>query len=131
MVVDRAGSRDGGRADEISVGFRQARDAPHDCRSEGADGDLAISADGTLIAGAGTSAITVWETGHRPPVSELSRAAALGSAGLQRGTRTSGDRDGGRQHLYKVFATDSWSEVATPALPDGLHGVVAFSRMVN
>ncbi len=25
---------------------------------------------------------------------------------------------------YKVFNTDSWSEVATPALPDGLDGVL-------
>ncbi len=47
--------------------------------------DLAISADGKLIAGAGASAISVWETDTGRLVKELSVAESP-TAGLQRGS---------------------------------------------
>ena len=82
---------------------------------------IAISPDGKLIAGAGASAISVWETDTDRLVKELP---------VENPRLLAFSADHGRLAIvmtdasYRVFNTDSWSEVATPALPDGLDGVL-------
>ena len=82
------------------VGFRQARDAPHHCRSEGADA-------GPRDQRRREHDRRRWHlrdqrvgNRHRSPRQGTPRGESP-TAGLQRGSWTSGDRDGGR-HLQGI-----------------------------
>ena len=123
IVVDRAGKYlvTAGKDGKSSCGISASTSAPHDCRSEGAMPDFAISADGKLIAGAGASAIRVWETDTGLLVKELSvENPRLLAFSADRGRLAVVMTDA----TYRVFNTDSWSEFAEPTAGWARRGVV-------
>jgi len=82
--------------------------------------DLAISPDGNLIAFAGTSTISVWETGTRGLVRELSVQNPGLLAFSEDPGRLAFTLPGG---TYQVLSTDTWSEVAKGGAPDNVDRV--------